>query len=136
MGYDYQRPFEHPAVVTYLRFMFFGTTAYSVIINKARAVFDSLADKPGKPEIPNALVAMATVAVMLICFSDMATTDSNSYQQIHAILQDYASGNREDFPTKELEGVWRTTIQILCNIKTVNVNRYHRLMNKLYVESS
>ncbi|KAF5335925.1 hypothetical protein D9758_018334 [Tetrapyrgos nigripes] len=100
-----------------MKAMFFGVTNYSTIVGKAKDLFVSGAQDAKKPELPIGLVALSAVA-------------------IHAILQDYALGHKEDFPAKELEGVWKTYIGILRNIEKVNVGRYHRLMHNLYAQSS
>ncbi|THU86378.1 hypothetical protein K435DRAFT_868356 [Dendrothele bispora CBS 962.96] len=100
--------------------MFFGTTLYSGVVNDIKNTFTSsvgAGDKANELELPKAMVALATAA-------------------IHAVLQDFAKGTKEDFPTKELDGVWNTALHILGNLKNVNPNRYHRLMHDLYCRSA
>ncbi|THV05938.1 hypothetical protein K435DRAFT_960758 [Dendrothele bispora CBS 962.96] len=117
-GYDHRKPFEHPVIGKYIRSMFFGSTLYSGIIADNRDHFtSSIPQKPDELELPKSIVALATAA-------------------IHAVLQDYARGCKDNFPTKELEGIWQTAIRILTNLENVNRTRYHKLMHQLYIDTS
>ncbi|THU81027.1 hypothetical protein K435DRAFT_809405 [Dendrothele bispora CBS 962.96] len=57
-------------------------------------------------------------------------------KNIHAILSDYSRQCNENFPSKELAGVWKSALAILSNIEKVNKTRYHQLMHKLYINAS
>ncbi|KAJ3804245.1 hypothetical protein F5876DRAFT_70802 [Lentinula aff. lateritia] len=55
--------------------------------------------------------------------------------KIHACIQDFSSGIKDNFPTKELDGVWKLSLEILNRIQERNHMKYHRLMHNLYIES-
>ncbi|THU85611.1 hypothetical protein K435DRAFT_805765 [Dendrothele bispora CBS 962.96] len=98
--------------------MFFGTHAYAGLLGKNKNVFaSSVASKPQELELPKGLVALSVAA-------------------IHAILSDYSRQCNENFPSKELAGVWKSALAILSNIEKVNKTRYHQLMHKLYINAS
>ncbi|KAJ4478738.1 hypothetical protein C8J55DRAFT_489544 [Lentinula edodes] len=116
--YDYSRPFEHPVFAGYMGAAFFSSTYYSGIIKRYSDVFvSSIQEKPNELEVPKALVALASTA-------------------IHACIQDFSSGIKDNFPTKELDGVWKLSLEILDGIQKRNHMKYHRLMHNLYIESS
>ncbi|KAH7872868.1 uncharacterized protein C8R40DRAFT_1116028 [Lentinula edodes] len=97
---------------------FFSSTYYSGIIKRYSDVFVlSIQEKPNELEVPKALVALASTA-------------------IHACIQDFSSGIKDNFPTKELDGVWKLSLEILDGIQKRNRMKYHRLMHNLYIESS
>ncbi|KAJ3859872.1 hypothetical protein EV359DRAFT_85921 [Lentinula novae-zelandiae] len=82
--YDYSQPFEHPVFTGYMGAAFFSSTYYSGIIKRYSDVFvSSIQEKPNELEDPKALVALASMA-------------------IHACIQDFSSGIKDNFPTKEL----------------------------------
>ncbi|THU96047.1 hypothetical protein K435DRAFT_858949 [Dendrothele bispora CBS 962.96] len=116
--YDTTKPFEHSALPTYIGAMFFGAHPYATIIANNKHIFkSSIASKPDELELPKGMVALSVAA-------------------IHSILSDFARQCKENFPSKELAGVWQTAIAILENIEQVNKNRYHNLMHGLYLKSS
>ncbi|KAK7464148.1 hypothetical protein VKT23_006313 [Stygiomarasmius scandens] len=116
--YDPAKPFEHAALSSYIGAMFFGTHAYAGLLGKNKNVFaSSVASKPQELELPKGLVALSVAA-------------------IHAILSDYSRQCNENFPSKELAGVWKSALAILSNIEKVNKMRYHQLMHKLYINAS
>ncbi|THV02121.1 hypothetical protein K435DRAFT_792789 [Dendrothele bispora CBS 962.96] len=104
--YDPVKPFEHAALSSYIGAMFFGTHAYAGLLGKNKNL-----------ELPKGLVALSVAA-------------------IHAILSDYSRQCNENFPSKELAGVWKSALAILSNIEKVNKTRYHQLMHKLYINAS
>ncbi|KAJ3890606.1 hypothetical protein GG344DRAFT_66102 [Lentinula edodes] len=115
--YDYSRPFEHPVFAGYMGAAFFSSTYYSGIIKQYSDVFvSSIQEKPNELEVPKALVALASTV-------------------IHACIQDFSSGIKDNFPTKELDGVWKLSLKILDGIQKRNRMKYHRLMHNLYIES-
>ncbi|KAJ3855538.1 hypothetical protein EV368DRAFT_62376 [Lentinula lateritia] len=59
----------------------------------------------------------------------------SSFVIIHACIQDFSSGIKDNFPTKELDGVWKLSLEILDRIQKRNHMKYHRLMHNLYIES-
>ncbi|THU84842.1 hypothetical protein K435DRAFT_869893 [Dendrothele bispora CBS 962.96] len=116
--YDPTKPFESAALPIYIGAMFFGAHPYAAIIANNKQVFkSSVASKPNKLELPKGMVAISVAA-------------------IHSILSDFARQCKENFPSKELAGVWQTSLAILRNIEQVNKNHYHALMHSLYLKSS
>ncbi|KAJ3873955.1 hypothetical protein F5051DRAFT_431730 [Lentinula edodes] len=115
--YDYSRPFEHQVFAGYMGAAFFSSTYYSGIIKRYSDVFvSSIQEKPNELEVLKALVALASTA-------------------IHACIQDFSSGIKDNFPTKELDGVWKLSLKILDGIQKRNHMKYHRLMHNLYIET-
>ncbi|THU97096.1 hypothetical protein K435DRAFT_965632 [Dendrothele bispora CBS 962.96] len=115
---DRRKPFECAALPIYIGAMFFGAHPYAAIIASNKHVFkSSIASKPNELELPKGMVAISVAA-------------------IHSILSDFARQCKENFPSKELAGVWQGSLDILKNIEQVNKNHYHALMHSLYLKSS
>ncbi|KAJ3775858.1 hypothetical protein FB446DRAFT_842865 [Lentinula raphanica] len=116
--YDNRQPFGNPVFKEYIKAAFFSTNCFSSIIQQHKARFvSSIPEKPAEPELPKALVALASTA-------------------IHACLQDFSSGVKDTFPTKELDGIWKLAIQMLNGYEKKNRMKYHTLMHNLYKDSS
>ncbi|KAJ3923614.1 hypothetical protein F5877DRAFT_74137 [Lentinula edodes] len=115
---DYRKPFEHPVFVDFIREAFFSTSYYSNIIKAHHHLFaSSIEEKPEEIEVTKGMVALAAVAV-------------------HACLEDHAAGVKHHFPTAALDGVWRVTLNILKGLEQKSHRKYHKLMNKLFTEST
>ncbi|THU78565.1 hypothetical protein K435DRAFT_811442 [Dendrothele bispora CBS 962.96] len=135
-SHDNSKPFEHPVVSRYIGAMFFGNNTYSKLLATRKDVFvSSVPQKAEELELPPGLVALSVAAVILY-FLALSRYATYTPFQIHAILQDYSRSCNENFPSKELAGVWKTALAILDNIKKVNKLRYHSLMHKLYISAS
>ncbi|KAJ3920758.1 hypothetical protein F5877DRAFT_76852 [Lentinula edodes] len=117
--YDYARPFSHNVIYKYLSAALFSSTKYSKLITsrKASIFVSSLPHKPLELELPKAMVAMASCV-------------------IHSILQDHAKFTEENFPPTGLHSQWSTFMAILTNLETASRVNYHKLMHKLYLQSS
>ncbi|GAV99758.1 hypothetical protein LENED_001238 [Lentinula edodes] len=117
--YDYARPFSHNVIHKYLSAALFSSTKYSKLImsRKASIFVSSLPHKPLELELPKAMVAMASCV-------------------IHSILQDHAKFTEENFPPTGLHSQWSTFMAILTNLETASKVNYHKLMHKLYLQSS
>ncbi|KAJ3740777.1 hypothetical protein DFH05DRAFT_1462687 [Lentinula detonsa] len=114
--YDYQRPFEHPVFSAFISAAFFSTSTYSNIVREQSNLFRCSLheyDKQHENEVPKAMVAWASVA-------------------IHACLQDFASGVKESFPSKEVDGIWHLSISLLDGIEKANRRKFHKLMWNFY----
>ncbi|KAJ3859917.1 hypothetical protein EV359DRAFT_67757 [Lentinula novae-zelandiae] len=117
--YDYARPFSHNVIHKYLSAALFSSTKYSKLITsrKASIFVSSLPHKPLELELPKAMVAMASCV-------------------IHSILQDHAKFTEENFPPTGLHSQWSTFMAILTNLETASRVNYHKLVHKLYLQSS
>ncbi|KAJ3993161.1 hypothetical protein F5050DRAFT_1848499 [Lentinula boryana] len=114
--YDYQRPFEHPVFSAFISAAFFSTSTYSNIVREQCNLFRCSLheyDKQHENEVPKAMVAWASVV-------------------IHACLQDFASGVKESFPSKEVDGIWHLSISLLDGIEKANRRKFHKLMWNFY----
>ncbi|KAJ3793033.1 hypothetical protein GGU11DRAFT_854032 [Lentinula aff. detonsa] len=114
--YDYQRPFEHPVFSAFISAAFFSTSTYSNIVREQCNLFRCSLheyDKQHENEVPKAMVAWASVV-------------------IHACLQDFASGVKESFPSKEVDGIWHLSISLLDGIEKANHRKFHKLMWNFY----
>ncbi|KAJ3808523.1 hypothetical protein F5876DRAFT_67192 [Lentinula aff. lateritia] len=109
--YDYTRPFGHNVIYKYLSAALFSSTKYSKLITsrKASIFVSSLPHKP------------------------IGTSKSHgSYGQ----LCDHAKFTEENFPPTGLHSQWSTFMAILTNLETASRVNYHKLMHKLYLQSS
>ncbi|KAJ3714417.1 hypothetical protein C8R42DRAFT_646361 [Lentinula raphanica] len=125
--YDNRQPFGNPVFKEYIKAAFFSTNCFSSIIQQLKAQFmSSIPERPAEPELPKVLVALASTALH----------DGLNASQIHACLQDFSSGVKDTFPTKELDGIWKLAIQMLNDYEKKNRMKYHILMHDLYKDSS
>ncbi|KAL0563250.1 hypothetical protein V5O48_018824, partial [Marasmius crinis-equi] len=115
--YNAARPFQHPVFVEYIAEAFFNPSMYygRILAQQEGPFRSSNPEKPDKLELPKGLVALASAA-------------------IHACLQEHASGFQDNFPTRELDGVWKLAVKLLRGLEEKSRSKYHGLMHSLYLE--
>ncbi|KAJ3754435.1 hypothetical protein EV360DRAFT_73703 [Lentinula raphanica] len=118
--FNHKKPFEHPVFSAFISAAFFSTSTYSRIVGENSNLFRSSLSgqhKRHELEVPKAMVALASVT-------------------IHACLQDFATGVKENFPSRELDGIWHLAIDLLNGIEKLNRVRYHNLMHNFYKDAT
>ncbi|KAJ8074029.1 hypothetical protein PM082_012319 [Marasmius tenuissimus] len=116
-NFDYSRSMEHPVIIDYIHTAFFSLTPYGSLILQRAKFTSTESTQPDELEVPKGMVVLACAT-------------------IHACLQDHAGSVNEQFPTKELDGVWNLAVDILTRLERQNRAQYHQLMHNIYVGAS
>ena len=124
------KPFNHLAVISILREVFFGSAWKSLAEQYCHCFTSTIETRSDEPEIPAAaLVLVATCICFLLLFWINILCYSCLFQ-IHSAIDDYSSGlcKKTDFNADLYEDVYNNHIEFLEHIKTASATKYHHLM--------
>jgi hypothetical protein len=131
------KPFNHPAIISILRELFFGNTRRP-LAEQHRNRFTSMPGTHGEePEIPAAALALVVTCVLFYYYLVLLSCLTHLFQ-IHSAIDDYSSGvcKKTDFNADLYKDVYKSHIEALEHIKTASATKYHRLMADLYTHAS
>ena len=132
------KPFNHPAVISILCEVFFGSTRKSLAEQYRDCFASTIETLSDKAEIPAAALALVATCVCFFTTLDYDSDTNTCLFQIHSAIDDYSSGvcKKTDFNADCYEDVYKSHIEFLENIKTASATKYHRLMADLYTNVS
>jgi uncharacterized protein DUF6532 len=130
------KPFNHPAIISILRELFFGNTRRP-LAEQHRNRFPMSGTHDDEPEIPAAALALVVTCVLFYYYLTLVSYLTHLFQ-IHSAIDDFSSGicKKTDFNADLYEDVYKSHIEVLEHIKTASATKYHRLMADLYTNAS
>ena len=132
------KPFNHPAIISVLRELFFGNTRKPLAEQHRDCFTSTLKTHGDEPEVPAAALALVVTCVLQVLLLSYIIFSYTSMFQIHSAINDYSSGvcKKTDFNADLYEDVYKSHIEVLEHIKATSATKYHRLMADLYNHAS